>query len=152
MSTGHDEKSAVMTDIILETFRLNGTLLAAGDALVADLGLTSARWQVLGAISLEARPLTVAQIARRMGLTRQSVQRVVSDLEQAGLVRLEENPDHKRAKLIALSDAGRSAYAEADRRQIAWAKKLSSDVEESLLFDTLQVLRLIHARSEARVE
>ncbi|MDH3233798.1 MAG: MarR family transcriptional regulator, partial [Alphaproteobacteria bacterium] len=39
-----------VTALILETFRLNGRLLAAGDRLVGDLGLTSARWQVLGAI------------------------------------------------------------------------------------------------------
>jgi hypothetical protein len=39
-----------ITDLILETFRLNGELLTAGDRLVADLSLTSARWQVLGAV------------------------------------------------------------------------------------------------------
>jgi hypothetical protein len=56
-----------MTELILETFRLNGRLLAAGDALVADVGLTSARWQVLGAIALAPVPQPVAHIARNMG-------------------------------------------------------------------------------------
>src|SRR4029077_9673093 len=58
-----------ITDFVLETFRLNGRLLASGDALVADLGLTSARWQVIGAVALSPVPLSVAQIARNMGLT-----------------------------------------------------------------------------------
>ena len=49
-----------LTELILETFRLNGRLLAAGDALVRDLGLTSARWQILGAIALSPVPLPVA--------------------------------------------------------------------------------------------
>ncbi|GAA5064964.1 MarR family winged helix-turn-helix transcriptional regulator [Roseibacterium beibuensis] len=146
----HDEKSALVTDIMLETFRLNGTLLAAGDALVADLGLTSARWQVLGAVILEDRPLTVAQIARRMGLTRQSVQRVVSDLEAVQLVRFEDNPDHKRAKLVALTEAGEAAYAEADTRQIAWARDLADGMEPGALSTTVRVLQLLRARNEAR--
>ncbi len=38
------------TQLILETFRLNGRLIAAGDRLTKELGLSSALWQVLGAI------------------------------------------------------------------------------------------------------
>ena len=49
-----------LTDVIIGVFRLNGALLVCGDALVADLGLTSARWQVLGAIALSPVPLPVA--------------------------------------------------------------------------------------------
>ena len=62
-----------MTDLILDLFRLNGRLLAAGDRLVAGLGLTSARWQVLGAIALADRPQPVAWLARDMGVYRQGV-------------------------------------------------------------------------------
>ena len=75
--------SDAATDLILETFRLNGSLLAAGDAMVADLGLTSARWQVLGAIALSPVPLPVAHIARNMGLTRQAVQRLINEMARA---------------------------------------------------------------------
>ncbi|KMO09704.1 MarR family transcriptional regulator, partial [Methylobacterium indicum] len=83
-------------------FRLNGDLLTAGDALVDDLGLTSARWQVLGAVALSPVPLPVAHIARNMGLTRQAVQRVVDDLHEVGFVRIDPNPHHRRAHLVAL--------------------------------------------------
>ena len=71
-----------LTDLIVETFRLNGRLLAAGDGLVADLGLTSARWQVLGAIAASPVPLPVASIARNMGLSRQGVQRLARSEER----------------------------------------------------------------------
>jgi DNA-binding MarR family transcriptional regulator len=77
--------SGAVTALILETFRLNGRLLAAGDALVGGLGLTSARWQVLGAIAAAQVPLSVAQIARAMGLTRQAVQRLANDMQRNGL-------------------------------------------------------------------
>ena len=76
--------SAAITELILETFRLNGRLLAAGDALVRDLGLTSARWQVLGAAAMSPVPLPVAHLARNMGLSRQAVQRVADELRRGG--------------------------------------------------------------------
>lgn len=85
---------------------MNGDLLAAGDALVGDLGLTSARWQVLGAIALSPVPLPVAHIARNMGLTRQAVQRLVDDMRADGFVRLEPNPHHRRAMLVLATERG----------------------------------------------
>jgi hypothetical protein len=63
-------KADALSELIVEIFRINGRLLAAGDRLVADLGLTSARWQVIGAIALAGQPQTVPAIARTMGLTR----------------------------------------------------------------------------------
>ena len=48
----HSPGGEALTDLVLAVFRLNGRLLTAGDRLVSDLGLTSARWQVLGAIAL----------------------------------------------------------------------------------------------------
>jgi DNA-binding MarR family transcriptional regulator len=69
---------AALTELILETFRLNGRLIAAGDSLVRDLGLTRALWQILGAIALSPVPLPVALIASNRGLTRQSVQKLVN--------------------------------------------------------------------------
>jgi DNA-binding MarR family transcriptional regulator len=113
-----------ITELVLETFRLNGRLLAAGDALVADLGLTSARWQVLGAVVLSPVPLSVAQIARNMGLTRQAVQRLTDEIEGDGLLRFAPNPHHQRAKLVLLTAKGKSAFAAAMKRQAAWAAAL----------------------------
>ena len=68
----HSPGGAALTDLVLEVFRLNGRLLSAGDKLVAEAGLTSARWQVLGAIHYASEPQTVSWLARSMGLTRQA--------------------------------------------------------------------------------
>ncbi len=109
------------TGLVLEVFRMNGDLLAAGDALVGDLGLTSARWQVLGAIALSPVPLPVAHIARNMGLTRQAVQRLVDEMRTDGLVRLEPNPHHRRAMLVVATERGDAAYRAASERQERWS-------------------------------
>src|SRR5467141_3144788 len=77
---GHSPAGRALTQLILDIFRLNGSLLAAGNELTRDLGLSSARWQVMGALA--EGPLPAAQIARNMGLSRQSVQRLVDMLAE----------------------------------------------------------------------
>jgi len=141
--------SAQLTDLILEIFRANGRLLAAGDELVADLGLTSARWQVLGAVALAPESLPVAQMARDMGLTRQAVQRIANDLEAAGLLRFEENPRHQRAQLVLLTPAGRKAFDAAMARQLPWAKNLGAPLKSDDVETALTVLRTIRTRATA---
>jgi DNA-binding MarR family transcriptional regulator len=129
------------TDVVLETFRASGLLLAAGNRLAAQEGLTAARWQVLGAVALAGRPLTVPQIARRMGLTRQAVQASVNRLLGEALVETCENLDHRRSPLIRLTELGKQKYAALDRRQIRWINELSAGMEIS---DLANAARLLH--------
>lgn len=137
-----------ITALILETFRLNGRLLAAGDALVADLGLTSARWQVLGAVALSPAPQPVAHIARTMGLTRQAVQRLANDMAADGLIRFAPNPHHQRARLVLLTDQGRSAYAAAMRRQAPWVARLGAGLGLAPIEAATLLLRSLRERLE----
>ena len=104
-----------LTDLILGLFRVNNLTLAWGDRLVAPLGLTSARWQILGAVVASDRPQPVAWLARDLGANRQNVQRIVNDLEKEGLVAFEPNPHHRRAQLVVLTDKGRQAFEAAIR-------------------------------------
>lgn len=135
-----------LTELMLETFRLNGALLAAGDRLVAPIGLTSARGQVLGAIAIAGRAQPVAHIARDMGLTRQSVQRVVDDLAAEGLVRFEPNPHHRRAKLVALTDDGRRAYDAAMERHTGWSDRLARGLKPTTFAAAAALMRELRAR------
>ncbi len=122
MKTGdqHGElgKDLVVRDLVIAVFKLNGRIIENGNHLVADLGLTSALWQVLGALGYSPVPLPVAHIARNMGLSRQSVQRVVDLLAERDLVRFAPNPHHQRAKLVNLTPAGRAALQAAEAREV----------------------------------
>lgn len=135
----HTRNGKAFTELVLETFRFNGRLLAAGDRLSKPVGLTSSRWQVLGA--LEGQSQTVAQIARKMGLARQNVQRLANVLEQEGIVEYSPNPDHRRAKLVSLTDRGRKAVKELTRRQESWANEIASRMSVSKINVALEVLR-----------
>jgi DNA-binding MarR family transcriptional regulator len=149
--TRHTATAATLTGLMLEAFRLNGRLLAAGDTLVASIGLSSARWQVIGAIALAGQALPVAHIARNMGLARQSVQRVVNDLADAGLVAFLPNPHHQRARLVALTPKGHKIFDSATALQIAWANELSKGMKHSAVTAALDVMRSLRVRLEQNV-
>src|SRR5262245_63994761 len=114
-----------LTNLMLDLFRLNSRLLAAGDRLVARLGLTSARWQILGAIIAAERPQPVAWLARDLGANRQNVQRIINDLQKDGLVAFEANPHHRRAQLVVLTDKGSQTFDAAMRLQHPWVNGLA---------------------------
>lgn len=134
-------KRETLNALIDELFQLNGRVLAKGDELSAIHGLTGARWQVLAALHLEERPLTVAQIARRMGLQRQSVQRLSDILAEQGILAYRENPDHKRAKLVDFTEKGRTVFAQMDEIQLAWANTITTDFSVEELEAAASVLR-----------
>lgn len=139
---------SALTDVVLELLRLNNRLLTAGDRLVADLGLTSARWQVLGTIVATSRSQPVAWLARDMGANRQNVQRIVSDLEKKGLVEYQANPHHRRAQLIVLTEAGRKAFDDAMRLQTPWINKLTKGLRVADIETTHKVVTTLRSRLE----
>ena len=135
-----------LTTLIVDVFRLNGDLLAAGDALVGDLGLSSARWQVLGAIAFSPAPLPVAHLARNMGLTRQAVQRLADEMRAEGLVRLVLNPHHRRAMLVVMTNEGEAAYRAAMTRQASWAGALAAGLSPEEIGAASGLLRELQRR------
>ncbi len=54
--------------LAVSTSRLHGAVIARGDTVMAPLGLSSGRWQVMGAIAEADGALPVAGVARNMGL------------------------------------------------------------------------------------
>jgi DNA-binding MarR family transcriptional regulator len=125
--TGGIDASRSVLDLVVAIFRANGAIIANGDRLVADLGLTSALWQVLDALDRANGSRSVADIARSMGLTRQSVQRSVDRLVEQGLAGFATNPAHKRAQLVQLTPDGEQAvHAIQDRVARSVAQTLES--------------------------
>src|SRR3989442_967883 len=142
----HTPAGKALTALMLEVFRLHGLLLAAGDRVTHPLGLSSARWQVLGAIQITGEPLPVAHIARQMGLTRQSVQRTVDLLAQEGLIAFADNPHHQRAKLVDFTPQGRRIMEEVTHIQTTWANDLAQGLSAHVLHDALQLLEALRRR------
>jgi DNA-binding MarR family transcriptional regulator len=137
-----------LSSLILDLFRLNSLLFTSGDRLVAGLGLTSARWQILGAIVAAERPQPVAWLARDLGAARQNVQRIVNDLARDGLVSFETNPHHRRAQLVVLSGKGRQTFDAAMRLQLPWVNGLADGLSLKDIEATSRVVTTLRGRLE----
>jgi DNA-binding MarR family transcriptional regulator len=122
--------------LVGEVFRLNGALLAAGDRLARDVGVSPARWQTIATI--RQQPMTIADIARRLGLTRQSVQRTVKLLIEEGIVEQLPNPGHRRSHLVALTRHGRKVMHQLSERQVPLTGLFTRD--QGLSVEDLQQL------------
>lgn len=139
----HTAKGKLLTDTILEIFKLNGLLTVEGDQLTKELGLTGARWKILGALFESDWPMTVPEVARMMGQSRQAVQRLSNEMKEDGLLETQINPDHKRAKKIFLTDNGKEVYALVMRKQMPWANAIATELKYSDLKLTSSVLQKV---------
>ncbi|MFJ8592450.1 MarR family winged helix-turn-helix transcriptional regulator [Streptomyces sp. NPDC093598] len=132
------ERQDLLSRSALGVFRLNGQFLAVAEELARPAGLTAAWWQVLGAVLGE--PLPVSGIARAMGITRQSVQRIADLLVERGLAEYRPNPAHRRAKLLTPTGEGRAAIARIDPGHAAFADRLAEAFGETELAEAVRVL------------
>lgn len=136
----------LLTDIMLMVFRINGRLLDGGDRLGASLNLTSARWQVLGAISLSPGHVTVPGIAEMMGMTRQGAQKQVNKLEEDGFIEKRANPRHQRSPFYVLTPLGAESYARISALHTGWANALADGLNATELRAALDLLNRFNQR------
>lgn len=137
------QTGVLFTEIVLEVFKVGGLFNGEGDRLTKEFGLTSSRWKILGAVVMSPVPLTVPQIGRTMGQSRQAVRRLVDVMTQDGLLQQVDNPNHKRAKYIELTPKAKEIYGHLDEKQIEWADGCASGLTKKELETTLTVLRKI---------
>jgi DNA-binding MarR family transcriptional regulator len=100
--------------LVADVLEAAGALRRLGEQTAQHVGLTQARWQVLSVVS--EPPLTVPQAARRLGVSRQNVQRVANDLVALGHAVYMPNPDHRSSPLLTLTARGRKVLAEVTAR------------------------------------
>lgn len=136
----------------MELFRVSSLILNAGDRLAAHLGLTGARWQILGAIVRAGLPQTVSGIARNLGANRQNVQRIVNDLQKMNFLIFENNPRHRRAQLVVLTEQGENAYAAAMALQAPWVDQVTHGFDLKDLEVFQRVLLSLRGRLEKGFE
>jgi DNA-binding MarR family transcriptional regulator len=105
-----NEHSALLALIVADVYELAGRFRTEGERIAATVGQTQARWQVMSAASTAS--LTVAQIARRLGVTRQNVQRIADLLVNEGWATFEPNPDHRGSPNLVLTKRGQTTLAQ----------------------------------------
>jgi DNA-binding MarR family transcriptional regulator len=129
--------SNALTDLIRTVLRMNATVQKSGTRLMRGTGITNARWQTLSELFALEQRVTVSELARHMGLTRQAIQRLADDMAKDGLVEFVENPGDARAMHLLLTEAGRATYDDALEREWQWSNAIAAD------FDAEQIDRAV---------
>lgn len=144
----HYPKRKLFLDLVRAVFRLNGLLLADGDRMAERVGLTSARWKVIGIVALSSNGVTVPAIARALGQSRQAVQRITDVMAADDLIEYAANPRHKRSSLVKLTEHGQEVYNSLRAVQDPWAIGLTDDVPAAELETALRLMQRLINRME----
>jgi len=152
VSSAHTPDGAALIELFYATFQFHGSLIAAGDRFSAIVGLTAARWQVLGTLCRSGRPETVSNVARMMGLARQSVQRTADELEKLGLVAYEPNPHHKRAPLMRLTCEGETAFRQISDMRAPWINALAAELDAEEIAVATRLLKTLRQKFDEKIQ
>ena len=128
----------ILTDLIIPVIRLEAHFSRAGEAIAASGGQTLARWLTLEMVA--GQPATVAQVARNLGLTRQSVQRIADLLARDRLTEYVDNPAHQTSKLVRMTPRGRQTLRAIQAAQREWADAVGAAVGASNLRQASRVV------------
>lgn len=106
-------------------------------------GITNARWQTISELFALEQRVTVSELSRHMGLTRQAVQRLADDMARDGLVEFVENPSDARAMHLLLTEAGKATYSEAQEREWQWTNAIAADFDPEQIGSAVALLEAI---------
>ena len=132
-----------MVELIGESFRLNSRLQTTADRMARDVGLTGTRWQMLNAVAQATRPATISDIARWMGLARQSVQQVANALAKGDLIAYQSNPKHQRAPLVVVTKKAAKLLEQLDEQRFAWARTVAATLPATDIKVASDILRAV---------
>lgn len=144
----HTNIAQLISEAVVALFNANGKLLEWGDAFTSPYGLTSARWQILGAIARAGQAQTAPQIGEQMGISRQGVQKQLNLLTADGLVEKHPNPAHQRSPLYQLSMSGQARFSQINQAWEAHASTLGDRFSTDALAGMLHTLRQLAAAHE----
>lgn len=130
-----DEVALLVADI----YEAAGVLRRWGEAIARAEGQTQARWQVLSVVCDE--PLSVPRAARRLGVSRQGVQRIANNLVDDGQAAWSVNPDHRSSPLLTLTEVGRRGLDVITARASASHRQLAADIAPAEIAMTRKVLQ-----------
>ncbi len=132
--------------------RINCAFLEVAEKICSDDDLiTVPIWRVIAVIRVG--PMTVSDIAKYLGLKRQSVQSTVNQMKKRGLINLKKNPNHKTSPLVILSNKGNDKVDDI----FIYQKKLTEvfikgvDITMKDVVSSREFLRALRENSEKNI-
>lgn len=114
-------------------------------------GLSLSQCAVLTLLQ-ESPGLTVPQLARQRGHSRQNIQTSTDRMAGMGWVESVANPDHRRSERLQLTRAGHHALNTAKQGLAAWLAELSPSVTSKELQSCISVVERMEGRLGGRTQ
>lgn len=131
---GWRDRAAGMAAVV-SVMRAEQIFLNRANDILRPLGLTFARYQVLGMVRW-AGPLTLGAVGRRLWITPGTVTNSIDRLEAAGLCRRVSHPTDARATLVEITAKGRRLFDRA-------VEKLNADLFGTVALDEEELSLLV---------
>jgi DNA-binding MarR family transcriptional regulator len=91
--------------------QLQALVLASVNEVAGRHNLTALQFTTLSVLNHHGAPLSNSQLARRSFMTAQSMHEVINRLEEAGLIKRNPHPNHRRKLPASLTPKGRRVLA-----------------------------------------
>ena len=126
-------------------------ITAARRGISAAFGLKVSGWRVLRLVSRRGTDITIAEAARGLNLTRQSVHEVVRELRAARLIHTERSSVNRRALKLVLTTEGVRRLEKMEATMKLVLLEMTNDISlESLMGTTHLLQRMTRAYAPAR--
>ena len=110
----NDEKArmALANRLFFRLDQCANMLHKTGTRAVEAEGLTTQQWAVLGALSREEAGdgMSVGELARYLKVSRQNLSGLIGRMERDGRVRMAQDANDRRARIVSMTPEGRSLW------------------------------------------
>jgi DNA-binding MarR family transcriptional regulator len=144
-----DSKAEAIAELMLEVAQCFFRIRAFGQKAGLITGWGGGAFGFMRSLALLG-PLTVPQIAQMRPTSRQRMQRLADELAAEGLVKLIDNPKHRRSKLVQLTPKGDARYRELSARLLSIASTMGAAFSEPDIRRTTEIVRQLSDDVKAR--
>lgn len=140
LSRSERTKVDAYRDLMASVYELAAVSRRDSESLARPTGVTVTQWHTMSVLSGGAEA-TVPQVAQRLGVTRQAVQRVVDQLLTDGSVAKLDNPHHEGSPLLRLTPRGADILQQLWERSDTPRATMLSDIDTASIAQATGTLR-----------
>ena len=132
--------------------RINGAFLEVAEKICSeDELITVPIWRVIAVIRIN--PMTVSDVAKYLGIKRQSVQSTVNQMKVKGLINFRKNPNHKTSPLVILTKKGNDKVDDILRYQKKLTEVFIDGIKITMkdVVSSREFLRALRENSEKNI-
>jgi len=125
--TATQDRVKLISQVLWAIPRVYHRLSEAGETIYSGYNLTSGKRSLLNDLVVQGPHSIVQMVRARPPISRQYIQRLVSELRLAGMVELTENPGDRRSKIVKLTRKGQDVIDALTPQEHALAEHLMAD-------------------------